>query len=98
MKKKSLIALLFLGILALSSHSAFAIEDHLTVQLKWHHQFQFAGLYAAIEKGFFKEAGLKISLIEGREGVDPAEVVVSGQADYGIGTSELVVSRAPFEW
>ncbi|MBF0454597.1 MAG: ABC transporter substrate-binding protein [Magnetococcales bacterium] len=88
-----LIILLFSTLLPTVTHAADTLEP-ITVQLKWHHQFQFAGLYAAIEQGYFAENGLDVSLIEGKEGVDPANVVVSGQAQYGIGTSELVVSRA----
>jgi ABC-type nitrate/sulfonate/bicarbonate transport system substrate-binding protein len=39
-------------ILSLISFSLFAVEK-ISLQLKWHHQFQFAGYYAALEKGFF---------------------------------------------
>ena len=27
------------------------------LQLKWLHQFQFAGYYAALEQGYYREAG-----------------------------------------
>jgi signal transduction histidine kinase len=68
--------------------------DHVRVQLKWLHQFQFAGYYAAIEKGFYRDAGLDVELIEGSPGVDPAKVVLSGQAEFGVGTPDLLLSRA----
>lgn len=61
------------------------------VQLKWTHQFQFAGFYAAIEQGFFKDAGLDVELIAGGPEIDPAEVVVSGNAEFGIGNSSLLI-------
>jgi ABC-type nitrate/sulfonate/bicarbonate transport system substrate-binding protein len=61
------------------------------VQLKWTHQFQFAGLYAAIEQGFFRDAGLEIELIEGGPLIDPAEVVTTGKAEFGIGNSALLI-------
>ncbi len=35
--------------------------DSVTLQLKWKHQFQFAGYYAAKEKGFYKDAGLEVN-------------------------------------
>ena len=35
------------------------------VQLKWLHQFQFAGFYAAIDQGYFRRAGLEVELLEG---------------------------------
>ena len=70
------------------------VADRIVIQLKWRHQFQFAGYYAAIEQGYFRAAGLDVSLIEAHEGEDPVDVVTAGQAQYGIGTSELVVARA----
>lgn len=64
------------------------------VQLKWTHQFQFAGLYAAIEKGYFEDAGLSVELLEGRPDLDAVDVVLSGGAEFGIGSSELVIDRS----
>jgi len=61
------------------------------VQLKWFHQFQFAGFYAAIEKGYFREAGLDVSLIEGGPSIDPSQVVTRGDAEFGIGNSTLLI-------
>ena len=40
-----------------------ATPSHLepvTLQLRWVHQFQFAGYYAAIEKGFYGDEGLQV--------------------------------------
>jgi hypothetical protein len=31
--------------------------EQVTLQLKHHHQFQFAGYYAAVEQGYYREAG-----------------------------------------
>jgi diguanylate cyclase (GGDEF)-like protein len=61
------------------------------VQLKWTHQFQFAGFYAAIEQGFFRNAGLDVELIEGGPLIDPVAVVAAGQAEFGVGTSSLLI-------
>ncbi len=68
--------------------------DEIRVQLKWYHQFQFAGYYAAIEKGFYREAGLDVTLIEGRPTLDPALVVLAGEAEFGVGTPEILLLRA----
>ena len=35
-------------------------DEIVDLQLRWHHQFQFAGYYAALEKGFYKEEGLNL--------------------------------------
>ncbi len=66
----------------------------LRIQLKWFHQFQFAGLYAAIEQGYFLEQGLDVTLVEGGPHIDPAEEVAQGRADFGIGNSSLLIDRA----
>jgi diguanylate cyclase (GGDEF)-like protein len=66
----------------------------LRVQLKWFHQFQFAGYYAAIEQGYFRDVGLNVTLIEGGPAVTPTDVVLAGDAEFGIGTSGLLVSHS----
>ncbi len=65
----------------------------IKLQLKWQHQFQFAGYYAAVEKGFYQDAGLDVELIEATPGTEPIDEVIQGRADYGVGTSELVINR-----
>jgi len=55
---------LLLALLLLSSGNAFA-NDEVSLQLKWKHAFQFAGYYMAKEKGYYDEAGLNVTIIEG---------------------------------
>ena len=74
--------------------AAEAEPDRVVLQLKWTHQFQFAGYYAAVEQGYYREAGLEVSLVEGQPGLDPVNEVIMGRADFGVGTSELVMLRA----
>jgi len=64
--------------------------DKVSLQLQWKHQFEFAGFYAAKEKGFYKEAGLDVDLIEFKDGVSILEDVVEGKATYGVGYSSLI--------
>jgi len=78
--------------LAAGALPAQALEK-VTVQLRWQHQFQFAGYYAAQEKGYYREAGLEVSLLEARSGVDPMQTVLGGHAQYGIGDSALLLYR-----
>ncbi len=68
--------------------------NKITLQLKWKHQFQFAGYYAAVEKGFYAEKGLEVNLIEAEEGQNPIDAVVKGRADFGIATSDIALYRA----
>ncbi|NCC39158.1 MAG: diguanylate cyclase [Gammaproteobacteria bacterium] len=65
----------------------------VTLQLKWTHAFQFAGYYAALSQGYYREAGLDVRLLEASPGIDPLESVLSGQAQYGVGTSSLLLAR-----
>lgn len=65
----------------------------VTLQLKWTHGFQFAGYYAALEKGFYREAGLDVRLEEASPGMDVVGQVLAGKADFGVGTSGLLIAR-----
>jgi len=63
------------------------------LQLKWQHQFQFAGYYAALEKGYYRAAGLDVDIREAKPGQDVVETVVQGKADFGVGNSDLLLSQ-----
>ena len=67
--------------------------DKVILQLKWKHQFQFAGYYAAQENGYYKDAGLDVTILEARPGVDPVEQVLEGKADFGVAGSALALLR-----
>lgn len=66
----------------------------VTLQLQWTHAFQFAGYYAAKELGYYAEAGLDVTLREPTEDISVAEIVTRGDAQFGIGNSNLLVERA----
>jgi signal transduction histidine kinase len=68
--------------------------DRVTLQLKWKHQFQFAGYYAAIAQGYYRQAGLEVKLQEPEPGLDPTEAVLEGRAQYGVGNSDLLIFRS----
>ncbi len=93
MKKKFLQPVCIALLLLLSFEECHA-DDTIVLQLKWRHQFQFAGYYAAIEKGFYREEGLNVEPRESNPGLNVVEEVVSGNADYGIAGSELIIYRA----
>src|SRR6267154_2087578 len=73
----------------LASYPAAALEA-VSLQLKWKHQFQFAGYYQALERGFYRDAGLDVTFREGGPGIDAAEAVASGQADFGVCTAGVL--------
>ncbi|MBI5523783.1 MAG: ABC transporter substrate-binding protein [Desulfarculus sp.] len=87
-----------LGVLLLLLCSSGALADSgggekVVVQLRWLHQFQFAGYYAALENGYYREAGLDVTLVEGGPGRDPIEEVLSGRAQYGAASNEVLLAR-----
>jgi diguanylate cyclase (GGDEF)-like protein len=64
------------------------------LQLKWRHQFQFAGFYTALEKGYYRDAGFAVTIIPATPGTDAVETVLKGGADFGVASSELVLRYA----
>jgi len=70
-----------------------AAAERVTLQLKWTHAFQFAGYYAAKAKGYYRDVGLEVTIQEAQPDLDVVRTVVSGQAQYGVGTSSLLLAR-----
>ncbi|GAB7081290.1 ABC transporter substrate-binding protein [Megalodesulfovibrio paquesii] len=68
-------------------------RERVTLQLKWKSQFQFAGYYAALAKGFYRDAGLDVTIRERGPEEDPATLVLQGKADYGVGAAEVLLQR-----
>lgn len=60
------------------------------LQLKWTHQFQFAGHYAAQQKGYYLQEGLDVRILEGGKDISPIQMVASGKADFGIYDPEIL--------
>ena len=67
--------------------------DKITLQLRWFHQFQFAGYYAAKMKGYYRDAGLDVSIMDSKPGMEVVSEVISGRAQYGVGNSSLLLAR-----
>lgn len=66
----------------------------VTLQLKWAHQFQFAGYYAAQAKGYYRDRGLDVTILPATPGGKPMESVAEGKAEFGVGTTDLLMMRA----
>jgi len=72
-----------------------APPDTVRLQLRWLHQSQSAGFYAADLRGLYAGQGLQVEMLEGGPQVDLIESVVSGQAQFGIANpDQLIVARA----
>ena len=66
--------------------------EKVSLQLKWHHQFQFAGYYVAKYKGYYKDEGLDVELIEGGPQAT-YEDILSGKVNFGVGDSKILLAR-----
>ena len=56
----------------------------VTLQLQWLPQGQFAGYYAAVEKGYFEEEGLDVTIVPSGGDIVPQDALTAGEVDYAI--------------
>ena len=54
------------------------------LQLQWVTQAQFAGYFAAIDQGFYKDQCLDVTILEGAVDIVPQTVLANGDADFAI--------------
>lgn len=69
-------------------------NEKVILQLKWLHQFQFAGYYAAKEKGYYDEVGLDVEIRQRDLNKNNIEQVINQKAQYGIADSILFLYKA----
>src|SRR5438270_7833591 len=92
MRKKSIVALAAILLVAVAAAAALGISraqaapklTNVTLQLKWVTQAQFAGYYAAVAKGYYRQAGLNVKIKVGGPDIVPEQVVAGGQAEFGL--------------
>jgi len=67
--------------------------EPVTLQLQWVTQAQFAGYYVALDKGWYREEGIDLTIDPGGPDLVPADLVLAGRADFGTGLlADLVVA------
>jgi NitT/TauT family transport system substrate-binding protein len=54
------------------------------LQLQWFTQAQFGGYFAALQQGYYKDAGLDVQILEGGTDIVPQTQLAQGRADYAI--------------
>jgi len=85
--------ILALGVFCITTAVQSAELKKVSVQLKWFHGFQFAGYYAAVEKGFYAEEGLEVTLKERIPKKSHIRSVLDGDAEYGVADAGLLAER-----
>ncbi|MBQ4799396.1 ABC transporter substrate-binding protein [Pseudoalteromonas sp. MMG006] len=69
-------------------------QESVTLQLKWTHQFQFAGYYMAKEKGYYKELGLDVTIKPANPSMpDTFSPVASNNAQFGVAHSGILQQK-----
>jgi NitT/TauT family transport system substrate-binding protein len=64
--------------------TAAAATVKVKLQLQWVNQAQFAGYIVAKEKGYYKDEGLDVTLLEAAPTTVPQDVLSKGDADFAI--------------
>ena len=64
----------------------------IRLQLKWKHQFQFAGYYQAKEQGYYQKSDLEVEFLERRENVSSIDQVLNSKAEFGVSSINVLYS------
>ncbi|WP_334107940.1 EAL domain-containing protein [Methylobacillus sp.] len=88
-----IIRMLLLTLLLASGHGVAEPLEKISLQLRWYHQFQFAGYYAAQAKGYYRDEGLDVEIRETDMQRTVIGQVVSGAAQYGVDDAGIVLAR-----
>ncbi|SNR75846.1 NitT/TauT family transport system substrate-binding protein [Humidesulfovibrio mexicanus] len=76
------LALALAAVLLSVSQATAAGPKRASLVLQWQPQAQFAGFYVAHEKGFYREAGVDLTLIPGGQDVVASRLLAQGQAQF----------------
>lgn len=56
----------------------------------WKAQAEHGGFYQAIAKGFYADAGLNVTLLQGGPGINVPQLLVTNTIDFGIGSNSFI--------
>ncbi|MCO4783997.1 MAG: ABC transporter substrate-binding protein [Candidatus Cloacimonetes bacterium] len=82
---------LYFLIFLISTLNCFCLQK-VRIQLKWYHQFQFAGIYQAKEQGYYKDIGLDLEILEINRDITSVSQVLDGKAEFGVGSVDVLYS------
>lgn len=68
-------------------------REKISLQLSWLSQFQSAGFYIALHKGFYQEENLDVTIKEYANGTDIIDDVIAQKSTYGVGKSSLIIDK-----
>lgn len=59
-------------------------KSSVKIQLKWLPDAQFMGYYVALDKGYYKDVGLDVTIVPGGGDIAETTAVYTGQVDFGV--------------
>ena len=87
--------------LALAAGNAGAVNTPVTFQLNWVAGGANAGFAAAVAEGFYKDAGLDVTLVQGNGSGNTAQLVANGRSEIAyadaVAVSQLIAKGAPMK-
>jgi len=63
----------------------------IRLRLKWFHKFQFAGYYAAKEKGFYLDENLDVRITERDPREETVDSLMNGTSEYAISDTNIIL-------
>lgn len=90
MKRAIIIAALAASILAISVSAG--AQRKITVMLDWVANTNHTGIFVALEKGYYKDAGLDVEVLEQSQGLPVEQLVAAGKVDFGISSQEWAMA------
>ena len=94
-----LVLLLLAAALLAAGCGGGAAPTKVTLQLNWLHEAEFSGYYVAQAKGFYKDQGLDVTILEGGPGTPARDMVMSGKSTFAITSfaeqRDMVVAGKP---
>lgn len=81
-----------------SSSGTSSKNQKITLQLSWLPQSEFMGFYVAKAKGYYKDAGIDVSILPGGSNIVPEQLVSNGVADFGVDFTSTLMTYQSKGW
>src|SRR5438477_11267004 len=97
----SAVARTFAVVLSLAAGFAAAAGTPVTFQLNWMAGGPNAGFAAAVAEGYYRDAGLEVTLVQGNGSGNTAQLVANGRAQLAyadaVAVMQLIAKGAPMK-
>ena len=87
MRSKYILSIILITLFIVTACNSQPVEvpsspTPVTLQLQWVTQAQFAGYYVALDKGWYAEEGIDLTIIPGGPDQGPVDLIASGTRDF----------------